>query len=43
MRVRNEIDRYHIVIDIVKHLDIKDTPSGKRVTNIIKNKLKHNN
>ena len=43
MRVRNEIDRYHIVIDIVKHLDIKDTPSGKRVINIMKNKLKHHN
>lgn len=30
MRVKNEIDRYHIVIDIINHLEVGKTREGKR-------------
>lgn len=39
MRVKNTIDRFNIVIDIIKHLDIKDTKEGKRVIKLMKEKL----
>ena len=40
MGVRNKIDRYHIVIDIINHLDIKSTKEGKDLLKLMNNKLK---
>lgn len=41
MRVKNETDRYHIVIDIIKHLEIKNTKEGKRIIKLMEEKLKY--
>ena len=41
MRVKNKTDRFHIVIDIIKHLDIKDTKEGKRIIKLMEEKLKY--
>ena len=31
MRVKNETDRFHIVIDIIKKVGMKDTKEGKKI------------
>ena len=41
MRVKNEIDRYHIVIDIINHLDIGKTREGKKIIKLMEEKLKY--
>lgn len=41
MRVKNHTDRYHIVMDIIKHLDVKDTKEGKRIIKLMEEKLKY--
>ena len=43
MRVQNEIDRYHIVIDVIKHLDIAKKDEGKRIIKLMEEKLKEHN
>jgi len=39
MRVKNKIDRYNIVIDVINHLEIGKTEKGKKVIKIMKDKL----
>ena len=41
MRVKNKTDRFHIVIDVIKHLDMKDTKEGKRIIRLMEEKLKY--
>ena len=41
MRVKNEIDRYHIVIDIIHDLDIEKTREGKKIIKLMEEKLKY--
>lgn len=41
MCVKNEIDRYHIVIDIINHLDIAKTREGKKIIKLMEEKLKY--
>ena len=38
--VKNKINRYHIVIDIINHLDISKTKEGKKVIKMMEEKLK---
>lgn len=39
MRVKNKIDRYHIVLDIIEHLEIKNTRQGKELKHLLEEKL----
>ena len=39
MRVRNKIDRFNIVIDIINNTDIKNTREGKKVISLMEEKL----
>lgn len=41
MRVKNEIDRYHIVIDIINHLEFGKTREGKKIIRLMEEKLKY--
>ena len=41
MRVKNEIDRYHIVIDIINHLEDGKTREGKKIIRLMEEKLKY--
>ena len=41
MRVKNEIDRYHIVIDIINHLEVGKTREGKKIIKLMDEKLKY--
>ncbi len=41
MRVKNKIDRYNIVIDMINHLDIGKTKEGKEIIKIMEEKLKY--
>ncbi len=43
MRVKNKIDRYNIVIDIINHLDISKTEEGKKIIKLMEEKLKYHN
>lgn len=40
MRVRNEIDRYHIVIDMVRHLEGIKPEEAKKVIEVMEDKLR---
>lgn len=41
MRVKNEIDRYHIVVDIINHLEVGKTREGKKIIRLMEEKLKY--
>ena len=41
MRVQNKIDRYNIVIDIIKHLEVSKTTEGKKIIKLMEEKLKY--
>lgn len=41
MRVKNKIDRYNIVIDIINHLEISKTNEGKKIIKLMEEKLKY--
>ena len=41
MRVKNETDRFHIVIDIIKKVGLKDTKEGKQIIKLMEDKLKY--
>ena len=41
MLLKNKIDRYHIVIYIIKHLDISKTQEGKKIIKLMEEKLKY--
>ena len=41
MRVKNKIDRFHIVIDVIKKIGMKDTKEGKRIIKLMEEKLKY--
>ncbi len=41
MRVKNKIDRYNIVIDIINHLEVSKTEEGKKIIKLMEEKLKY--
>lgn len=41
MRVKNKIDRYNIVIDIINHLEVSKTNEGKKIIKLMEEKLKY--
>ena len=41
MKVKNKTDRFHIVIDIIKMVGMKDTKEGKRIIKLMEEKLKY--
>ncbi len=41
MRVKNKTDRFHIVIDVIKMVGMKDSKEGKRIIKLMEEKLKY--